>query len=300
MTRQFSAPHLVFAIGAFVLPGMAQAQEAPLTAHASPAAATAKAAPQFTSGQDAGRLRNSSFTTPESDGRPALYYFALGARAARRGDLSHAVAMYKVAASWAYKPAEYNLSVMYLRGQGPAVDLPRALAWMALAAERRDPQYVKALDLINRQLSDAQFKQANEIFAELLPTFGDKVALVRAKARWQQVLASATGSRVGSSATPLLVGAVDGDPNHMRSPYYLGSKIIVRTGFQAAGGHTMDGALAYQQMRASNNPYDAKFEWHPDATGTVRVGPLKPVRTKDARHVNTSADPATTETGHPF
>lgn len=282
MTLHLSVPPLFLAIAVFALPGIGAAQDSTLPVRASASMAASKVAPQYTSDQDMARVRNSAFNTPESDGRPGVYYFDLGAQAAKRHDYEHAIAMYKVAGAWAYKPAQYNLGVMYLRGQGSAVDLPRALAWMALAAERKDPQYVKALDLLNRHLDNAQFKQANVIFGHLLPTFGDKVALVRAKARWQEVLASATGSRVGSSAMPLRVGATAGVPNHMSSPNYdvhSGGHISVSAA-EVAGIHQIDGAVAYEQLRESKNPYDPKFEWHPDAKGTVTVGPLTPTAKK--------------------
>ena len=43
-----------------------------------------------------------------------------------------AIDMYETSASWAYKPAQYNLAVMYMNGEGIAVDKPRAMAWAAL------------------------------------------------------------------------------------------------------------------------------------------------------------------------
>lgn len=76
------------------------------------------AAPDYGSDASAGGLSNRNFNTPESDGRPGVYYFDLGAQAFKDGDYRHPVAMYKVAASWAYKPAEYNLAIMYFKGQG--------------------------------------------------------------------------------------------------------------------------------------------------------------------------------------
>ena len=41
--------------------------------------------------------------------------------------------MYETSASWAYKPAHYNLAVMYAKGEGVPVDRPRAMAWAAHA-----------------------------------------------------------------------------------------------------------------------------------------------------------------------
>ncbi len=274
-------------IGLALLPGAGQASGsgAPQTSSDTTTPPQPKEAPLYDSDVDIGRVQSSGFNTPEADGRPGEYYFDLGAQAVKHKDYAHAIAMYKVAASWAYKPAEYNLGVMYLNGQGTPVDLPRALAWMALAAERNDPQYVKARDLINAHLNDAQFNQANVIMAQLLPTYGDKVALARAETRWREVRAATTGTRVGSAAGHVEVGG-DGGGSHMQSPNYDvhdGGHV----GFSAAevaGVHQTDGALAYQQLRESNNPYDPKFEWHPGATGTVTVEPLTPVKKSDVQN----------------
>jgi TPR repeat protein len=74
--------------------------------------------PSYDSGAAAGQLSDGNFNTPESDGRPGVKFFAYGVQAFKKGDVTHAIRMYKVAASWAYKPAEYNLGVMYFKGQG--------------------------------------------------------------------------------------------------------------------------------------------------------------------------------------
>ncbi|OOG50285.1 SEL1-like repeat protein [Rhodanobacter sp. C01] len=302
MTIRLSVPILLLATTVLALPCAGNAQDGTPTANANPPAPTTQAAPRYDSDVDTGREQSSAFDTPESDGRPGVYFFDLAVQAVKKKDYVHAIKMYQVAASWAFKPAEYNLGVMYLNGQGTPVDLPRALAWMALAAERNDPQYVKARNLINGHLNDAQFKQANVILAELSPTYGDKVALARAETRWREVRAAQTGSLVGSAASPVQVGAIAGDPNHMRSPYYDvgGGSHVSKVAFDVVGTHQMDGAIAYQQLRASNNPYDPKFEWQPGATGTVTVEPLTPVRKKDAVSARKSADPVTTGPGNPF
>ena len=237
----------------------------------------AENATSFSSNYQAGmRLRGSDENTPEADARPGEYYFKVGAGAFRKGDSKFAIEMYAVAASWAYKPAEYNLGVMYARGQGVPVDLPRSLAWMTLAAERGDERYVAARELVRSQLAADQIGQSGVILEELNKTYGDAVALRRAKARWADVRSHMTGSRVGSSG-PLSVGVpqASGDPSHQK-----GQKGVHKTGTSAGeilGGEGIDGSIAYRQLFESDNPYDPKFERK--SIGTTHVEPLIPIGT---------------------
>ena len=265
--------------------GIATGQDSPRTIPMDEAPVTL--APPVNNDDNHGEDNSRAFNTPTDDGKPGEYYFALGAQAARKGDYGHAMAMYKVAASWAYKPAEYNLGVMYLSGQGTPVDLPTAMAWMALAAERHDPAYVRAKQLVYSHLSKEQFDQANAVWRDLLPTYGDEVALPRAKAQWREALHNQTGSRVGSSGTRVMVGGASGVPNHMNSPNYDphdGGHISTNPA-ELAGVHQGDSAVAYQALRSTDNPYDPKLN---PVTGHVSVGELtqtsKPTgdATKDA------------------
>jgi TPR repeat protein len=231
-------------------------------------------------GSDHSEDNSRSFNQPTDDGRPGEYYFALGVQAVKKGDYEHALAMYKVSASWAYKPAEYNLGVMYLSGQGGPVDLPHALAWMALAAERDDAQYVRARQLVYSHMSPEQYDQANVIWRDLLPTYGDEAALPRAKSRWREARQNATGSRVGSGAAHVMVGGADGTPNHMNSPNYdvHDGGHINSNPAELAGVHQGDGSVAYQALRSTDNPYDPKVM---PVTGQATVGPLSQVQAKD-------------------
>lgn len=237
--------------------------------------------------------RFDSFNRPEDDGRPGEYFFYLGALANQRHDYVHAIAMYRVAASWAYKPAEYNLGVMYLNGLGSPVDLPRAMAWFALAAERNDTQYVYAKQLLYAHLTPGQFDQANAIWRELLPMYGDATALVRAKARWRETLMSATGSRVGSAAPHLIVGGTVGMNSHDSTINYdLGANgIQAFTAGEITGVQQTDGVIAYQQLRASTDPYDPKFASYL-RSGTVTVGIITAVKPDDPamRKINPPMD----------
>jgi len=229
------------------------------------------------------RLRGSEENTPEADARPGEYYFKIGARAFQKNDSKFAVEMYEVAASWAYKPAAYNLGVMYARGQGIPADYPRALAWMALAAERGDERYVAARNVVQAQLTPEQIVQARVIVEELKKTYGDEVALRRAKARWADVRSHMTGSRVGS-AGHLDVGVPQASLDPSSQKGQKGTHKKGTTSGEILGGEGVDGSIAYRQLLESDNPYDPKFEHK--SLGTAHVEPLipidTPVKNKDA------------------
>jgi hypothetical protein len=232
-----------------------------------------------------------SVNTPEADARPGEYYFMVAVHAFRKNDFAFAIQMYEVAASWAFKPAEYNLGVMYSRGQGIPVDMARGMAWMALAAERNEKRYVDAREVIYAELTKEQFEQANGIWRELKKTYGDEVALRRARARWAQVKASMTGSRVGSVGN-LSVGMPNanmGDPSNQKQQT-TGANVHTSAGTagEITGGTGVDGSIAYRQLRESDNPYDPKFK---QAIGTATVGEPSPVTAKTPDQAAPEPDP---------
>ena len=248
---------------------------------------------------------NQTFGTPEDAARPGKKFFFTAVRALREKDYAFTVNMYEVSASWGYKPAQYNLGIMYLKGEGIPVDRPRAMAWMALAAERGEPSYVQARELLYADLSKEEFTRANEIWRELKGTYADDIAFARAKARWAQTRAAMTGSRVGG-AGPLLVGSASGggqvgkafvtplkDGEGHKSTYTTrasrpkgsgtdpanigksGVNGFASAGFGVLGGGSEDGSRAYRQLRETDNPYDPKFDRRP-VSGEATVGPLVP------------------------
>lgn len=257
--------------------------------------------------QAASRLQGSGGNTPEADARPGEYYFLLAADAFRKKNYAFAIQMYQVSASWAYKPAEYNLGVMYARGQGVPVDLPRGMAWMALASERNEKHYVDAREAIYAEMTKEQFEQANVVWRELKPTYGDDVALRKAKARWAEVRANMTGSRVGSAALNLTVSmpqeksatpsarsfVAPGPTSSGKSEHNSGGHPGASTVAEVVGGQTADGVTAYQQLRESNNPYDPKFDRA--LLGTATVGQPTPAK---ADSVNGPATDKTDATQH--
>lgn len=248
-------------------------------------------APEYGSGVSGGGLSNDNFNTPEADGRPGVKFFAYGVEAFRKGDYRHAIDMYEVAASWAYKPAEYNLGVMYFKGQGVPVDRPRGAAWMILAAERGEPRYAHARDLMVTALTDAEFQRADAIWNELKGTFGDAVALRRAKAQWARAKSLQTGSRVGGATGLLRVGA----PGHRTGSTEagkLGNASFLRAGWGYLPAGSVDGSVAYRQFGQSDNPYDPVFL--KGRTGKVTVEPLRPAKPDDQPPEDTSEGSAGT------
>jgi hypothetical protein len=213
----------------------------------------------FDSDASANKPPEWNFGTPEADGRPGIYYFYRGVEAADRKQYAFARDMYVTSASWAYKPAQYNLAVMYAKGEGVAIDRPRAMAWAALAAERGDADYVEAREVIFATLTANEFAQANALWRDLKQTYGDEHALRRARARWAEVKAAMTGSRTGFPGN-LRIGAHDMNA----SP---------GAGLLSAG--SIGGAIAYRQFRESKDPYDPRFV--PDVKGTATIGPIVPV-----------------------
>ena len=219
---------------------------------------------------------------PQSDAKLGEIYFSRGVEAVRHKDYKFAVEMYEAAASWAYKPAEYNLAVMYMRGEGIPIDRPRALAWAALAAERNDKRYVEAREVIYADLGKDEFEQANAVYRDLKPKFGDDTALRRANSKWVETRNAATGSLLGFTGN-LAVGQDDPGRFGFQVPtekQAQAARAPVRKGpadgfaigaFGFTGGEQVDGSVAYRALREASGPYDPKL-----TAGQVLVGPLEP------------------------
>lgn len=232
-------------------------------------------ASDYGSGASTGTLSNSHFNTPESDGRPGVKFFAYAQQALHKHDYEHAIHMYKVASSWAYKPAEYNLGLMYFRGQGVPVNRPLGAAWMVLAAERGDALYVKARDVMVTVLSNAEFAQTNKLWGQLRQTYSDTVALPRAKAQWAWVSTHKTGTRAGGAVGNLMIGVLDSGHAPVGTDASGRPLKSTTTAGGMMGGGSLDGSIAYRQFEQSSNPYDPAFVQN--LTGTVKVGAVQQV-----------------------
>lgn len=175
---------------------------------------------------------------------PGTYFFHKGCDYFSRGKTETGIAMWKVAASWGQKTAQYDLGIAWFKGNGVAVDRPRGLAWLALAAERHDPQFEESLAAAWQQSTPDEHDRANAIWRDLRGIYADAVALRRAHRRYEDQRRHITGTRTGSDAGNLVVITPEG---------------------------RMDGSVYLASMRARADSYFGI------TTGNVRIGPLTPL-----------------------
>jgi TPR repeat protein len=116
---------------------------------------------------------------------PGVSFFQKGLDAYKNGQTAAAIDAWQSSANWAMKDAQYNLGLAYFKGNGVAADRPRGLAWLALAAERKNPAMQSSLAAAWDSATDAEHQQANAIWRDLKKQYGDDVALPKAKKRFE-------------------------------------------------------------------------------------------------------------------
>ena len=138
---------------------------------------------------------------------PGVSFFQKGLDAYRKGQTAAAIDAWHSSAGWAMKDAQYNLGLAYFKGSGIAADRPRGLAWLALAAERKNPTMQASLAAAWDGATDAEHQQANAIWRDLKKQYGDDVALPKAKKRFETELGQIAPNQRVVSRT---MGAMDG------------------------------------------------------------------------------------------
>ena len=164
---------------------------------------------------------------------PGVSNFQKGLDYYRRGQSTAAMEAWEVSARWAMKDAQYNLGLAYFKGNGVPADRPRGLAWLALAAERKNPAVQASLATAWDSATEAEHQQANAIWCDLKKQYGDEVALPRAQKRFDTELGQLNGSRVGSGNSKVVsrtMGTMDA------SAYRAKLKELAEQNFGAASG----------------------------------------------------------------
>lgn len=117
---------------------------------------------------------------------PGSYYYCVGVHDQLAGKSARSIDMLKIAAGWGSKPAQFLLGIGYSNGDTVAMDRAQGLAWLSLAAERRDEYYLAVLALAQKQVSATERERANELLRAMLPEYGDAYAARRAEQRYQR------------------------------------------------------------------------------------------------------------------
>lgn len=232
------------------------------------------------------------YSSPRDSAVPGEYFFHLGVDEVKKNDYRYAITLYKIAASWAYKPAQYNLGVIFVKGEGGVPeDRPQGLAWLTLAAERDDNKnYVAVRNRVRAALPPDEVTKADALVVELSPVYGDEQALKRAKTHWREVRNNATGSHLGFIGD-LQVGSMNMPNNNNMTAKKTtgktgGANGNLRSGASVLGGNYTDGSISYRELRESDNPYDPKFD-----VGTVTVGQVETVGKNDQDKKQDTASP---------
>lgn len=119
---------------------------------------------------------------------PGEYNFCQAGVDMYHGRHRSAVEMLKLSAGWGSKKAQYVLGLTYFRGDGVPVDHALGLAWLTLAAERRDPTYLGVFASARSQSSYAEQRRAGELLRTMRPVYADAVAAKRAQRRFDRMM----------------------------------------------------------------------------------------------------------------
>ncbi|OOG59194.1 hypothetical protein B0E47_03960 [Rhodanobacter sp. B05] len=200
-------------------------------------------------------------------GHPDQYGEFTGMQRYAAGNFKAAMKYFLIGARYADKLSQLSIGLMYLNGQGVEKDPVQAFAWIAIAAERKYPQFLATRDAVWAQLDAQQREQAKVLLEKLYPEYGDpsakrRMALVL---RWNR--AELTGSYLGFGSDSV---------TSLTPEQFIGSGRMPRCGAKSIGGAAITGC---------GNLY-ASWRWDPkeyfqvrdqEWKGTVSVGKMEQV-----------------------
>ena len=203
---------------------------------------------------------------------PDLFGEFAGMRHYAHHDFAGAMKYFKVGAYYSDKLSQLSIGLMYMNGEGVPKDLPTAYAWLAVAAERKYPEFEVTRDNVKAQLSPQQLEQAEKIRSALEAEYGDQVAKHRLVVQLNQGKMKMTGSHAG-----------------------FDSGISQLNNKNCAGPSVMVGGDPVPQAGCGGGIY-AKWRWDPKTYFAVRDAHWKAtVSVGTLNDVGTAADKAKTE-----
>jgi len=100
---------------------------------------------------------------------PTLADFQAGVDAYDRGDYGTALKEFRPLAEQGFASAQYNLAIMYGKGQGVPEDYVLADMWLNLAAAQGIEDSAKGLEILEKKMTPAQLAEAQRLAREWKP-----------------------------------------------------------------------------------------------------------------------------------
>lgn len=199
---------------------------------------------------------------------PGEFNFCVAAHDVYRGRYRNAVEMLQLSAAWGNKRAQHVLGLMYFKGDHVAIDRPLGLAWLTLAAERRDPAYEAVLASALGKSTPAERRRSAVLLSTMRPVYTDAVAARRAQLRFERAMHA--------------LEAFGPYPTTMCIAGFTGGAI------DPTGANTMCPSISMTVARLQQvgNAYFDGWE------GRVTVGPLKTAGKAEARGGSDAANPS--------
>jgi hypothetical protein len=133
---------------------------------------------------------NASCPRPYEDILPGDYYACEARLAYARGKNGKTLEWLEEAAYWANKDAQHALGLMYINGDVDVEqNIPLGVAWLALAAERKNQQYQLDYAAMRARITPQEDQQATKLWQQLRRKYGDNVAEKRAIRRFNRSIA---------------------------------------------------------------------------------------------------------------
>lgn len=219
-------------------------------------------------------------------GHPDLFGEYAGMGLYARGHYKDAMKFFKYGARYADKLSQLSIGLMYENGRGVDKDPVTACAWLALASERKYPNFVATRDRVCKALTPAQHDQAVAVLDKLMPEYGDAVAKKRMVRALNMAKMETTGSRLGFDSG---ISNLATNPN--------------------CGGHTPStGGVSVPTAGCGSSDFWSPWRWDPkkyfaarDAEwqGTVTVGALHDVQKQPAASATGQTPEGTPAAGTP-
>ena len=104
-----------------------------------------------------------------------------GQNAIQQDNYSEAFDLYNQAARWGHKGAQYVLGEMYIQGKGVARDQVTGYAWLEVAAEAPDREFLKARTAARKSLNDEQQIEGKLLAQKISDIYGTDAVGVSCK-----------------------------------------------------------------------------------------------------------------------